>query len=227
MARIGVTTGCFYQLDMALQEEIDYIQDLGAEGIELSFGTADEVHETDPTDIGDLSTRFDFVTLHAPIRDWITPDANGAALLEKLEHIRSTVGATVIVVHPPKLPSLRFATDRARVAVENMQRRKGFDADDLAVFINGWNGPLVLDTCHAATWGRQQVTALFDRFGDRCHHVHLSAYGAEEHERMVEHPAFMEQVTPLVADHDIILEHRLDTRAELDEEFTFVRDHLS
>lgn len=73
--------------------------------------------------------------------------------------------------HPPKLPSLKFVTEHATVAIENMQRRKEFDRQDLASFIAGWDGPLVIDVCHAATWGMDEIDYLFQQYGDRIGHV--------------------------------------------------------
>lgn len=180
MTALGITTGCLHPFE-ALGDAPHRIRALDADGIEFTFFTAAEVTAADPDMLVDLTDTFLFVTVHAPIRDAVTGDED-LSWVQKLEQIRETVGAYHIVFHPPKLPSLDFVTSEATVAIENMQRKKGFDRKDFAAFIDDWDGPLVVDVCHAAIWGMDEIDHLFQQYGDRIGHVHLSAYRSDEHE---------------------------------------------
>lgn len=90
---------------------------------------------TDPDTFPHLADRFSFVTGDAPIRTGVDGE-DDLAWVRRLERIRDMTGAQYIVFHQPKLPSLEFVTDHVTVAIENMQRRKGFVSRSIVLVLD-------------------------------------------------------------------------------------------
>ncbi len=227
MSDICIATGCFYQLDLNQVERLEYIRDLGANGAEITFGSTEDVMAADGAALADAVSGLDHVSIHAPIRDDITRDDDGRAVLERLDRLREQIGATGIVFHPDMIPDLSFVQEHTQPFIENMQRRKGFDRNDFAAVVGDSDVPLVIDICHAATWGQDEISHLFDTYDDRITHVHASAYSEEEHELLVDTPAFLDDA---LADHlsgrTIVLENVLDDKQKIRDELSFVRNHI-
>jgi len=222
---LGIATGCLYRMDLSLTQEIAHIRSMDVDGIEITFSDTDELMGTSVDDLAGLDDAFSYVSFHSPIELSLADHPEPVWILEHLERLREAAGARCVVFHPPEVPSLELLEEHTRPAIENMQRRKGFDRDRFAEFIRH-DTPVVLDSCHSATWSDDEFGDLLDGYADQVQHVHLSAYGDSSHELVVDNPGFMHTL-PSLDDHRVIIENKARSVEALRREVEHVRDHAS
>lgn len=166
---------------------------LGYDGIELMVGT--DPASADVDQVAQLSAYHEVPVLavHAPTL-LLTQRTWGTDPWEKLERSAAaarTLGASVVVVHPP----FRWQRDYAqnftsgvrrlaqssgiRIAVENMYPWRGPGGGELRAYAPSWDcaqldcDHLTLDLSHAATARLSSLDLVHD-WGERLAHVHLT-----------------------------------------------------
>ncbi|MDY6777100.1 MAG: TIM barrel protein [Candidatus Nanohaloarchaea archaeon] len=228
MTQIGVATGCFYQTEMAFTEQLQLLKEIGADGIEVTFGNADEVHAFEAERWKQKIRSFNFRTVHAPIRSDFQRDQESKSLLRDIETIREQIDAQSVVFHPDRVDDATLLGEITQPAIENMQERKEFNRDDFSSIMEAVDAPVVIDICHAATWENQENRYMFENFGDRTSHVHVSALGENTHEPLHKQPSFLtDELVSFLEGHNLIIELRDASRNEIQKEITFLRDRLT
>lgn len=225
--KLGVATGCFYRLDMSQEKRIQRIQSLDVEGIELTFSSMADLDSIDVKRIKYLVSEFNFVTVHSPLKQ----DFTERAQVERVQEFRRRIGAETVVYHPDKVrnPDL---LEGFEISIENMQRSKNFDREDLAEFIQPQHN-VVVDTVHANTWesvGKypNETRTLLERYRDRISHLHTSVNGPrEEHEPFDRHPERASQLTEITKGRKVILESKLESPEQINQEVKIFRQKTS
>lgn len=166
---------------------------LGYDGIELMVGT--DPASADVDQVAQLSAYHEVPVLavHAPTL-LLTQRTWGTDPWEKLERSAAaarTLGASVVVVHPPfrwqrdyaqnfTSGVRRLAQSRGiRIAVENMYPWRGPGGGELRAYAPSWDcaqldcDHLTLDLSHAATARLSSLDLVHD-WGERLAHVHLT-----------------------------------------------------
>lgn len=228
MAEIHVATGCFHELGTDLAGAVDAIVEAGGDGIELTLATPAEARELDLDRAAEITADVPVNSIHAPFRVEFDPGAASRDLLDRVEEIRARLGADVAVFHPDRAASLGLLREHTAPAVENMQRRKGFDRSDLRAFVDD-AVPVVVDTCHALTWDADEPRALLDAYAGRISHVHLSAYDAADdrsHALLVENDVLDAGTWERLQGETIVVENRLEEPRDLRREVAHVREQL-
>lgn len=166
---------------------------LGYHGVEIMVGT-DSI-SADPDALAELASyhQMPVTAIHAPTllltqRVWGT---DPWAKLEKAGEVAATLGAPVVVVHPPFRWQRNYAsvfTDGIRrleantgliYAVENMYPWRGPGGGEVRAYAPSWDSSLLdcdhltLDLSHAAI-ARQHSVELVRDWGERLAHVHLT-----------------------------------------------------
>lgn len=199
-ARVGLSTASVYPVTTAGAFEL--ASDLGYDGIEIMVWN-DPVSQ-DPDALRRLSERYSMpiLAIHAPCL-MVTQRVWGAepwGKLRRAQTVAETVGAGIVVVHPPFRWQVDYARTFAarlarlqqetpvRFAVENMfplrmgGREVSMYAPDWSPVAAGYPH-LTLDLSHAAT-ARADSLELCEAMGDRLAHVHMgdgTGLGKDEH----------------------------------------------
>lgn len=181
----GVSTGCFYR---TTTEDWSQLQRMAHaysdQAVELSALSASElpalVNHVKQLDRSDVP--FASVSVHAPAKGVRGNDEEMCALLTQLpEWIER------IVLHPDIVSTWApWRSLGSRLAVENMDRRKGFGCtpDELQdVFSRLPDARLCLDLAHVATIDPSMQLAydLIDAHGERLVEVHISSTDRDAH----------------------------------------------
>lgn len=141
---------------------------------------------------------FDFLSVHAPSKHRVMPEADLVALLAR---IASRVDA--IVLHPDVIEDhAHWRALGATLVIENMDPRKddGTTAESLARhFAELPEAGLCFDVAHAYAIDPSLAEghAILDRFGGRLRHLHVSALDAEHHHVALD-AGSEEQIRPLL-----------------------------
>lgn len=223
---LGIATGCFYKLDMSLEEEICAIKNLDVEGIEITFSSTEELMNTTKEDLDGLEAHFKHISLHSPIEPASKTPNDAEKVLQKLEKLRKTCNASHVVFHPPQVSSLEKIMQKTEPAIENMQARKQFDRDKFNQFVT-MTTPVVIDVCHAATWSEDESEKLISKYKDQISHIHFSALGEKSHQLTKDNPKFVERLPKEIEKYPIIIENKLSSKEDLEKEVEFVRRNLN
>ncbi|MDI6738695.1 MAG: hypothetical protein QME12_09385, partial [Nanoarchaeota archaeon] len=100
MAYIGFTTGVMHESYLPLEERAKLFKQMGANAVELSFGTLCAFKEFNLSDeLLETLSRYELVTIHAPWKG-IRYDNNCGFIINRLKEICSQQKVYGIVLHP-------------------------------------------------------------------------------------------------------------------------------
>jgi sugar phosphate isomerase/epimerase len=203
MVSFGLSTASVYPEGVA--HAFRYAAQLGYDSVEVMVAI-DEISQS-PARVRALSEYYEVpvCAVHAPCllitqRVWGTEPW---AKLERSAEMATTLGADVVVVHPP----FRWQRDYARgfvegiedlerrtgvvFAVENMYPWRATARRDVKVYQPGWDpteeryAHTTLDVSHAAT-AQADVLDMARRLGERLSHVHITdGSGSAKDEHLV------------------------------------------
>lgn len=180
MAHIGFTTGAMHMSYFPLEEKIKLFKSVGANAVELSFGTLCVLKEFNITD-GLLETlsSYELVTLHAPWKEGARYDRNSSAVISKLKEICSIQSIYGIVVHPNTVDDYTLLEKSGLpFLIENMdgKARCGTRPNEFEKLKKDYNFGFVLDLQHAYMHDptMQLARELMEAMGERIKEFHVS-----------------------------------------------------
>ena len=230
MTRIGLSTVSVYPESTA--HAFSYAAALGYDSIEVMVGIDALSQQTSA--IKQLSEHHEIPVsaVHAPCllftqRVWGTEPWGK---LERSAEMAHTLGAGVVVVHPPfrwqKQYAATFvegiaaleASTGLRFAVENMYPWRASNRRGMEMYLPGWDpsteayANTTIDLSHAAI-AQDDVIAMADRLGERLRHIHLTdGTGSPKDEHLVpgrgamNAAAFLRHLASIGFDGEIVLE---------------------
>ena len=230
MTRIGLSTVSVYPESTA--HAFSYAAALGYDSIEVMVGIDALSQQTSA--IKQLSEHHEIPVsaVHAPCllftqRVWGTEPWGK---LERSAEMAHTLGAGVVVVHPPfrwqKQYAATFvegiaaleASTGLRFADENMYPWRASNRRGMEMYMPGWDpsteayANTTIDLSHAAI-AQDDVIAMADRLGERLRHIHLTdGTGSPKDEHLVpgrgamNAAAFLRHLASIGFDGEIVLE---------------------
>jgi sugar phosphate isomerase/epimerase len=227
MATIGIGTGrLLRKSETKIEEWLSFFEEIGIDGIEVGLESREAVEEFDPETLDGQTGGFEFVTVYGPFRDYY--DEDDVDLIEDVEAIRRRLDADRVVYHPDTIASLDLVADRSPVAIENMQARKDFGREKFDQMMDGVETPIVIDTAHAATWDNDETRRLYETYGGRISHFHVSALGEDEHDPFFEYLEFLDDdLVEMLAGHRLVVESRVSSKNELRREVELLDSALN
>jgi len=187
MANIGFTTGCLYRSDIPFEERIRLYHSLGADAVELSFATPDELlrYSLSGQGEGDIK-KYASISIHAPWKE-VRYDSGRAAddMIEKLRYLCERLPVNGIVLHPDTIGDFKKLDESGLpFLLENMDKRKkyGTHPEEFEELRARYNFGFVLDTQHAYEHDltMQLARELIEVMGDRLKHMHVSGHTESE-----------------------------------------------
>jgi hypothetical protein len=181
MANIGFTTGSLYRSDIQFDDRIKLYHSLGADAIELSFATPNELLEYNLSEQAKQDIKkYTSVSIHAPwkeVRYNSGPETQ--TIIGKLRALFEQLPIEGIVLHPDTIDDFE-TLDQSGLPflLENMDKRKsyGIHPEHFQELKSKYNFGFVLDVEHAYEHDPSMKLAKeFVRvMGDRLKHLHVS-----------------------------------------------------
>lgn len=223
---IGVGTACFPE-GMSLQESVEAVRDMGADGVEINLGRKPHLEKIDVKRLLDVLEYFEFVTVHGPARNKMDSEKY-RQLLGNVGDITEKIGGENVVLHPDWVDgNPEFLSELEKPALENMSRTKDFDRADFRDFMAENDADVVLDVCHCFTWHHNELVEMYMEYADRLSHIHLSGLGDKEHQPLYMNPEILnEEVLAVLEGNKIVIESVVETVEEMEEELTFVEEKI-
>ncbi|MBR9706131.1 hypothetical protein GOV14_03795 [Candidatus Pacearchaeota archaeon] len=186
MEKVGFTTGCLFKSSIPFNERINWYNFFGADAIELSFATPDELlsYELTP-DIKKGLESFDCITVHAPWKQMrYDSDTTTTKVLEKLKVLDEQIPISGMVVHPDTIyVHKRLENSKLPFLLENMDKRKkrGIQPEEFEKWNKDYGFGYVLDLQHVYEHDPSMslTNEFLDVMGDRLAHMHVSGENSE------------------------------------------------
>ena len=202
MKKVGFSTGCLYKTGIKIEEIIKLYNSIGANAIEISFGSLHELSNFNLTQeiIQDVK-KYDFVSLHAPWDIRYGNNKKTQKIITKLEYLFKNLTAEGIVLHPDTIDSFSFLEKSSLpFLLENMDPRKKFGThpDSFERLRKGYEFKFVLDLFHAYEndFSMKLAKEFLKVMGNDLNHFHVSGllgdsrhiptYSADNKESIIE-----------------------------------------
>lgn len=187
MANIGFTTGSLYRSEIPFDEVIKLYYSLGADAIELSFATPNQLfdYQLSEQSAEDIK-KFTSISIHAPWKEVRYDDnPNTNRIIEKLRLLCNKFPVRGIVLHPNIIDNFEMLDQSGLpFLLENMDRRKsyGIHPEQFRELKKKYNFGFVLDVEHAYEHdpSMQLAREFIDVMGDRLKHMHISGCNESE-----------------------------------------------
>jgi hypothetical protein len=125
MEELGFSTGCLYKTQLSLEDKLKIFLDAGANAVELSFATEEELLNFRPTEKDDeLLKQFKYISVHAPWKGEVTQKT-----VEKLVGLRQRYLARAIILHPDVYDPELLRDVSMPLLIENMDAHKATGKD--------------------------------------------------------------------------------------------------
>ena len=188
MKKVGFSTGCLYKTSIKIKEIIKLYNSIGANAIEISFGSLHELSKFNLTQeiIQDVK-KYDFVSLHAPWDIRYGDNKKTQKIITKLEYLFKNLNAEGIVLHPDTIDSFPFLEKLSLpFLLENMDPRKKFGThpDFFEKLKKGYEFKFVLDLFHAYEndFSMNSSRDFLKVMGNDLNHFHVSGiFGNNRH----------------------------------------------
>ncbi|MFO8016282.1 MAG: hypothetical protein R6U32_04205 [Candidatus Woesearchaeota archaeon] len=181
MRHTGFSTGCLHGSGMSMEEIVELYLSAGADAIELSFATPQEMEDFQLSDnLSGKINKFDYVTVHAPWkRNYHFHDEEARMVVDKIGEISAKADIRGVVVHPDPLPPLNILMESGiPFLIENMDHMKYFGTEPkhFRQFKRYYNLDFVFDIQHAYEHDPSMKLAeeLMICIGPRLKHMHAS-----------------------------------------------------
>lgn len=229
---IGVSTGVLNQHIKGKNEQIDFFRESGLsmDGLELSFGTPDEIEPISKENEKYIK-RLKFNTLHLPFRN-IQYDEHETTVVKTLSELYSRLGSRFAVIHPDCVKNIQtysyLFTFFPNISVENMTPRKsvGHTIEQLKNIINNRRLGIVLDFAHCMET-QEPFSKYEEAFYHRITEFHISAreFTGEGRRHALLHKT---GIMPVIRKKDtiLIIEGKLSSAEELEKELRFCKAAL-
>lgn len=187
MANIGFTTGSLYKSEIPFDERIKLYHSLGADAIELSFATPNQLFDYHLSKQAKKDIeKFASVSIHAPWKEVRYYDnSKTRRIIEKLRLLCDKLPIDGLVLHPDTIDNFEIL-DKSELPflLENMDRRKSYGThpDQFRELKRKYSFGFVLDVKHAYEHdsSMQLAREFIDVMGDRLKHMHVSGYNELE-----------------------------------------------
>ncbi len=210
---MGFPTGGFSTIQ-EFDKRIEVLKSLGCPIIELSLHTIDRLQVAfDNIDhVVKAVAGFTAVSIHAP-NHGVRYDSSTHAqqVIEQLKSLARALHPRVVVVHPDLIdePAVLQGIDWT-LGIENMDWRKTTAQfpDQLTPWFEHYpKATMVLDMNHCYTNDRSMVLAgaLWEKFSDRMHSIHLSAFGGAERPHMPFHTSSCDDIIKALPTLDVAI----------------------
>lgn len=177
--KLGVGTGNFWtEESYDINEAIKAISFLNVDFLEITFGSRESLENLVLTESSlDLLKKFEFVTIHAPCIPY-NEDVATQEILVKLKTLYDQVKAQHISFHPQYFTNFGLLLQYDwNVCIENSRPGKSWDFNKLKNLFKKYSQfGLVLDTCHAGEYSKEEIDLTFNEFNDKIKYFHLSAF---------------------------------------------------
>jgi len=180
MASVGFSTGGLYTTGLPLDKRIKMYLSSGADAIELSFLTADELFQAKLSKETIVNIKkFKYISIHAPGKNIRYNKDSAKAIINKLQEICSQIPVNGIVLHPDVVDDFQvLEKSNLPFLIENMDKRKtsGTDVKYFEELKKKYNFGFVLDLQHV--YEHDKSMKLAEQFikimGNRLKHMHVS-----------------------------------------------------
>ena len=187
MANIGFTTGSLYRSEIPFDERIKLYHSLGADAIELSFATPNQLFGyTISEEAKNNIEKFASISIHAPWKE-VRYDSGSEtqAIINKLRTLCDQLPIEGLVLHPDTIDDFEVLDQSGLpFLLENMDRRKpyGTHPKQFEELKRKYNFGFVLDVEHAYEHDSSMKLAreFIEVMGDRLKHMHVSGYNESE-----------------------------------------------
>ncbi|MEK6757488.1 MAG: hypothetical protein AABX88_00015 [Nanoarchaeota archaeon] len=187
MENIGFTTGSLYRSEIPFEKRIELYHSLGANAIELSFGTPTQLFEFQLSEkITKDIKKFKFITIHAPWKEVrYNESSETRQIINKLKTLNNKFSVKGIVLHPDTIDDFDILVRSGLpFLLENMDKRKDFGTlpKHFEELKNKYNFDFVLDLQHAYEHDHsmQLTKNLIELMGKRLKHMHVSGHTKSE-----------------------------------------------
>ena len=187
MANIGFATGSLYRTEIPFDERIKLYYSLGADAIELSFATPNQLFDYHLSEQAKNNIeKFASVSIHAPwkeVRYWDNSETQ--KIIDKLRTLCSKLPVEGLVLHPDTIDNFEILDQSGLpFLLENMDRRKSYGThpEQFRELKRKYNFGFVLDIQHAYEHdsSMQLAKELIDVMGNKLKHMHISGYSESE-----------------------------------------------
>jgi len=187
MNHIGFTTGSLYYSKISLEEITKLYSSLGADAIELSFATPNQLIENKISKETFYNLqKYKFISLHAPWKE-VRYDFNEDTdkILDKLTNLCDTLPIRGIVLHPDTINRFEILIQSGLpLLIENMDKRKlyGTNSEQFKELKRKYNFGFVLDVQHAYEHdsSMQLAKEFISVIGNKLNHMHISGSSESE-----------------------------------------------
>ncbi len=178
---VGFSTGCFHGSGKDLMERVRFYLSLGADALELNFGTPEQIADFELSDelAGEIK-KFSYVSIHAPWKQ-ISYGANETTerVVKKLKELCGELPIKGVVIHPDVVEDFSYLDSLSLpLLIENMDNRKavGIDPEYFKNLRSEYSFGFVFDVQHAFEHdGTMDVgKGILDAMGGRLAHMHVS-----------------------------------------------------
>jgi len=182
MNQLGFSTGCLYKTSINIEERINLYSSVGANAIELGFGSPSELFlfNLSQRTIKNLD-KYNFISIHAPWVGEIKYRDNKLSenVFQKLEKLCQEIDVKGIVFHPNTITNF-YLLEKTNlpIYIENMDKRKsiGINEKYFEKLKQRYNFRFVLDLQHAYEHDELMnlTNNLTNLIGNRLNHLHVS-----------------------------------------------------
>jgi len=181
MANVGFSTGSLHKTNIPFNERIELYHSLGADAIELSFGTPNQLLNFQLSEqIINILEKFAFISIHAPCKEVRYDNSfETHKIIDKLKTLCGKPNIRGLVLHPDNIDNYEILDQSGLpFLLENMDRRKSYGThpEQFQKLKNKYNFGFVLDVEHAYEHdsSMQLAKEFVDVMGDGLKHMHVS-----------------------------------------------------
>jgi hypothetical protein len=184
---IGFSTGDLYRSPISMAEMAELYYSCGANAIELSFGTPEEINNFAITNrFIKAVEKFAFISIHSPWKEGGYDNSKETQkILDKLKSLCAVLPIKGIVMHPDTIKDMEILKKSGLpFLLENMDSHKKFGKSlaDFAELKKRCDFGFVLDLQHAYEHDQAMKLAkdLAEIMGNRLSHLHVSGESDSE-----------------------------------------------